>query len=196
MPRKGEIHLKTFALISGSLRKESLNRKLLQFIKETYKEDIKMEYIEIHDFPLFNEDIEENAPECVIKARQQILQADAVLIATPEYNHSVSGVLKNALDWLSRVEKVFVKKPVLLMGCSGGPVGTSRAQNHLRLILNSPGHQALILPGNEMLIGQAPTKFDDKGSVSDEKTVVFIDGVMKKFIVWIDATRQWQKGEK
>lgn len=188
--------MKKFAIISGSLRKESLNRKLLQFIKETYKEEIEMEFVVIQKFPLFNEDIEEKAPKCVVKARQQIQQADAVLIATPEYNHSVSGALKNALDWMSRKDKVFVKKPVLLMGCSGGPVGTSRAQNHLRLILNSPGHQALTLPGNEILIGQAPTKFDEKGSLTDEKTVIFIDGVMKKFVLWIDSTKQWQEEEK
>jgi chromate reductase len=188
--------MKKFAIISGSLRKESLNRKLLQFIKETYKEEINMEFVDIQKFPLFNEDIEGNAPKCVMKARQQIQQADAVLISTPEYNHSVSGALKNALDWMSRKEKVFVRKPVLLMGCSGGPVGTSRAQNHLRLILNSPGHQALTLPGNEILVGLAPTKFDENGSLSDEKTVVFIDRVMKKFMVWIETTKQWQEEEK
>ena len=187
--------MKTFALIAGSLRKESLNRKLLAYLKETYKVDIKMEFIEINEFPLFNEDIEAEVPEQVKKAIQLIQESDGVLIATPEYNHSVPGALKNALDWFSRKEKVFVKKPVLIMGCSGGPVGTSRAQNHLRLILNSPGHQALTLPGNEILIGQAPTKFNDKGTLTDEKTVIFINGVLKKFITWIDATKEWQKEE-
>ena len=82
------------------------------------------------------------------------------------------------------------------MGCSGGPVGTSRAQNHLRLILNSPGHQALTLPGNEILIGQAPSKFNEKGTLIDEKTVIFIKGVIKSFNLWIDATQEWQKEEK
>lgn len=83
--------MKKFTIISESLRKESLNRKLLQFIKETYKEEIEMEFVEIQKFPLFNEDIEKNSPKCVVKARQQIQQADAVLIATPEYDHSISG---------------------------------------------------------------------------------------------------------
>ncbi|MFX3673895.1 MAG: NADPH-dependent FMN reductase [Paenisporosarcina sp.] len=185
--------MKTFAIISGSLRIESLNRKLLLFLQETYKEEIIMEFIEIQDMPFFNEDIEEDAPESVKKARHQVQQADGVLIATPEYNHSISGSLKNALDWMSRKEKVFLKKPVLLMGCSGGPVGTSRAQNHLRLILNSPGHQALTLPGNEILVGQASSKFDKDGKLIDEKTIDFIDEIMKKFVVWIDTTKQWQR---
>jgi len=187
--------MKTFALISGSLRKESFNRKLLLFLQETYKEEIKMEFVEIQNFPFFNEDIEENAPVSVKKARQQVQHADAVIIATPEYNHSISGSLKNALDWMSRNEKVFLKKPVLIMGCSGGPVGTSRAQNHLRLILNSPGHQALTLPGNEILIGQAPSKFDIDGKLTDEKTIDFIDGVLRKFVIWINATKHWQEEE-
>ncbi len=184
--------MKTFALISGSLRRESLNRKLLQFLKETYQDEIKMEFVNIQQFPLFNEDIEEHALESVEKARKQVLEADAVLIATPEYNHSISGALKNSLDWLSRKEKVFKGKPVLLMGCSSGTVGTSRAQNHLRLILNSPGHQALTLPGNEILIGQAHKKFDEDGHLIDEKTVEFINGVLKKFMAWIDSTKQWR----
>ncbi|MGE6488896.1 NADPH-dependent FMN reductase [Paenisporosarcina sp. NPDC076898] len=188
--------MKTFALIAGSLRKESINRKLLEYIKETYKIEIKMEFVAIHDFPLFNEDTEAEVPEQVKKAILQIQQSDGVLIATPEYNHSVPGALKNALDWLSRKEKVFVKKPVLIMGCSIGEVGTSRAQNHLRLILNSPGHQALTLPGNEILIGQATSKFNEKGTLTDEKTMIYLNDVIKKFILWIDATQEWQKEEK
>ena len=117
-----------------------------------------------------------------------IAEADGVIIVTPEYNWSVPGVLKNALDWCSRGERVFVGKPVLTMGATPGMLGTVRAQLHLREILSSPGIQAKVLPpgGNEVLVNMAMNKFDpEQRRLVDEATLTFLDGVVEKFIAFV-----------
>src|SRR5690606_1025839 len=110
-------------------------------------------------------------------------------LITAEYNWSIPGVLKNALDWLSRVDKVLIGKPVMVAGATPGMVGTIRAQFHLRDILASPGMNAKLLPpaGNEILISNAAQKFDPQtGKLSDQPTLEFIDGVVDRFIKWIN----------
>lgn len=175
------------AALVGSLRKQSYNHCLLKTMQERYKELISIQIVEIGALPFYNEDSEYQQPDSVVELKRLISQADGVLIATPEYNWSIPGVLKNALDWLSRVDHVLVNKPVMIVGVSTGMIGTLRAQQHLRQILSSPGLGARVLPaaGNEVLISFAKQKFDETGQLVDEPTILFLDEVTRKFVEWV-----------
>ncbi|MGM0901666.1 MAG: NADPH-dependent FMN reductase [Bacillota bacterium] len=174
--------------IVGSLRKESYNMKLFKTIAERYEGKLNMTIADIRSLPYFDQDEENNPPQAVKEFKEAISKADGVIIITPEYNWSVPGVLKNALDWASRVDKVFVGKPVMALGATLGMLGTVRAQMHLREILSSPGIQAKILPpgGNEVLIGSAKQKFDEQtGQLVDEGTLSFLDSKVEAFINFV-----------
>lgn len=175
------------AALVGSLRKESYNLGLVKTMQERYRERFSLQIIEIGTLPFYNEDDENHPPESVVECKKRISQADGVLIATPEFNWSIPGVLKNALDWLSRGDKVLIDKPVMIVGVSTGMIGTLRAQQHLRQVLSSPGLCARVLPaaGNEVLINLAKQKFDETGQLADESTLMFLDEVTRKFAEWI-----------
>ncbi|OCA90542.1 NADPH-dependent FMN reductase [Bacillus sp. FJAT-27225] len=179
--------MKVAALV-GSVRKDSLNLQLVETLRERYSEKFELSVVEICGLPFFNQDEELDPSEEVKRFKQEIHNADAVLIATPEYNWSVPGVLKNALDWLSRVDFVLKNKPVLIVGATPGVLGTIRAQQHLRQILSSPGLQARVLQpaGNEILVTQALNKFQN-GRLIDEATLAFIDDVVERFIDFAKA---------
>lgn len=176
------------SILVGSLQKESVNKKLAAFIQSRYAERAEIEILPIEKLPMYNQDDELDPPAIVKEVKQKIKDSDGVLMITPEYNHSIPGVLKNAIDWFSRVDKVMVKKPVMIAGASPGLLGTARAQMHLRQILNSPGIAAFTLPGNEIFISSSHQKFDEDGNVTDEPTVQFIDSVMDNFVDWINKT--------
>lgn len=181
--------MKVIALV-GSIRKESLNRKLAVTMQERYQDRMTLEIADLRDIPFYNQDEEMNPPAAVRELKAKIQEADAVVIITPEYNWSIPGVLKNALDWVSRVEKVLTDKPVMTAGVATGPMGTVRAQLHLRDILT--GMRASLLPpaGNEILIGAALQKFDEAtGRLTDEATLQFIDGVMDRFTAFVQSSR-------
>lgn len=170
--------------IVGSLRKESYNKKVALFIKERYKDKLNIEILYLNDLVLFNEDIEENPPHAVLDFKERIKKSDGVLFVTPEYNHSIPGGLKNALDWCSRVDRVLVGKPTFIAGASNGNIGTTRCQAELRKILNSPGIAALNLPGNLFLLGNIQDKFDEKGNFNDERSIKYFDKVVDNYIEW------------
>jgi chromate reductase, NAD(P)H dehydrogenase (quinone) len=156
--------------ICGSLRKSSYNRAALRAASELLPDGMSLILAEIADIPLYNEDVRQAGfPPPVQRLREAIVAADALLFATPEYNYSVSGVLKNVIDWASRPpDQPFNGKPVAVMGASAGLWGTSRAQYHLRqscVFLN-------MLPINkpEVLIAQAQNKFDAEGRLTDQTT--------------------------
>ncbi|MEB3103944.1 NADPH-dependent FMN reductase [Paenibacillaceae bacterium T2] len=176
--------------IVGSLRNESLNSCVLETLKERYAPEWSISAADIGSLPFYNQDIELSPPPIVKAFLEQVTEAEAVIIVTPEYNWSIPGVLKNALDWLSRVEKVMVGKPVLIMGASTGMIGTLRAQTHLRQILSSPGLNARVLPpgGNEVLINLADRKCRD-GRLINEETLSFLDQVVNRFNNWIKTNK-------
>lgn len=176
--------MKIVALV-GSLRKGSFNMQLVKTIEKRYSHLFELEIADIGILPHYNEDDEKNPAEAVKQFKQQIAEADAVIISTPEFNWSVPGVLQNALDWTSRVERPLVGKPVLPMGASQGVLGTVRAQLHLRQVLMSMGVNAKIMPpaGNEIFIGAAGQKFTD-GELTDETTLQFLDQVIDKFVAF------------
>ncbi|MCC6626511.1 MAG: NAD(P)H-dependent oxidoreductase [Chloroflexi bacterium] len=156
--------------ISGSLRRASLNSAALRAAAGLAPAGMTIAIAHLDGIPLYSADVEaDGAPLAVTELVERLGAADAVLIATPEYNYSVPGVLKNAIDWVSRPPSTnpLRGKPVAIMG-AGGRVGTVRAQLHLRHILGSL--DAVVLPRPEVLIIQAPTKFDADGNLTDDNT--------------------------
>lgn len=170
--------------IVGSLRKESYNRKVANFIQSRYKDKLDIEILSLNDVVLFDEDIEENPPEGVKIFKEKIKNSDGILFVTPEYNHSIPGVLKNAIDWCSRVERVMLNKPTFIVGASNGNVGTARCQGDLRKVLNCPGIAAITLPGNLVLIENVQDKFSESGEFADERTIDYLDKVVDNYIEW------------
>lgn len=162
-----QTHIVGFA---GSLRKESYNKALLRAACDLLPDGMDLEIIELHALPLFNQDIEEHPPQEVIVFREKIQAAHALLLATPEYNYSISGVLKNALDWASRPpgQGVILGKPTAIMGCSPSRFGTLRAQLHLRQIMFALNMPAVMRP--EVLVTNAAEHFDQAGRLTNERT--------------------------
>lgn len=156
-----------FVAFCGSLRKGSFNRMALHAFIERAPAGTTVETIEIGDWPLYDADVQaQGFPEKVQAAQKAMLAADGVVFASPEYNYSVSGVLKNAIDWLSRMTpQPFAGKPMVVFGASGGPLGTARAQYHLRQIMVFLDGRMVNKP--EVMIGAAQTKFVD-GKFTDE----------------------------
>ncbi len=170
--------IKVIALV-GSLRKESYNLALAKYVQEAHKDTLDVEIVDIN-LPLFNEDIEADPSTEVTNFMEKLGTADAFLFVTPEYNHSVSGVLKNAIDWASR-GKDLNKKPAFIMGASPGATGAARAQTHLRQILDTK--EMYILPANEVFVNAAHTKIAE-GVLQEEGTKKFIDATVAEFTAW------------
>ncbi len=170
--------------ISGSLRQGSYNTALLRAAAELMPPEMTLEIVNLAPLPMFNQDLEKPLPEAVVEFRSYLAQADGILIATPEYNSSVSGALKNAIDWASRQPKPPLSgKPVAIMGASTGNFGTVRAQVHLRQILTHVG--ALPLGKPEVLVARADQAFDAEGNLLDEAARGFLRDLLVAFTRWI-----------
>ncbi len=156
--------------ISGSLRRDSFNTAALRSAAALAPEDMKIEVITLHGIPNFDADLEEGPgpPPAVERLKEAIAGADALLIATPEYNRSIPGVLKNALDWASRGggASPLWGKTAAILG-AGGRFGTVSAQAHLRQILQRSHMRLVDRP--EVMIDQAADRFDDRGGLTDER---------------------------
>lgn len=170
--------------IAGSLRRQSYNRSALRAAQELAPAGVTVNNFELDGIPAFNEDEEKNPPAIVVELKKQIRSADALLIVTPEYNYSVPGVLKNAIDWASRPygDSAWSGKPAAIMGASIGSIGTARAQYHLRQIfvfLN-------VFPINqpEVMIGNASERFDANGNLTDDETRGFIRKLLQELVDW------------
>lgn len=168
--------------VVGSLRKDSYNHFALKAAQELVPDDAVLDLIELHGIPVFDQDNEMVSPTSVLAFKKQILAADAILFATPEYNYSVPGVLKNAIDWASRPygDSVWQGKPAAIMGASVGSLGTARAQYHLRQILVSLNMPVLNQP--EVMIGNAAKAFNQDGKLTDEKTRQFIQQLLIELV--------------
>jgi chromate reductase len=145
----------------------------------------------IGEFPLFNSDVQRSRmPEVAQDLRQQIRAADAVLIATPEYNFGVPGVLKNAIDWTSQpvMEAPLRFKPVAIMGASGSLMGTVRAQLSLRLTLQFL--ESYVLPKPEVLVTQSRTKFDEAGTLTDQATIEHVQQLVVALVAWAHRVKE------
>ncbi|KKK36458.1 NADPH-dependent FMN reductase [Mesobacillus campisalis] len=176
--------MKVVAIV-GSIRKNSYNLQLAKYVQKRYANQLEVEILDLAPLPMYNQDIEMDAPQEVLDFKAKVKEADAVLWVTPEYNATIPGVLGNAIDWLSRVEKVMNGKPSIIMGSSMGNLGSVKAQMHLRDILFAVGLNSPVLGGNEVYIGAVHEKFDADGNLTDEATIAFIDGVIANFQEWM-----------
>ena len=170
--------------IAGSLRRESYNRAALRAATELVPEGATIGTFELDGIPGFNQDEEQNPPAKVTELKRRIREADAILFVTPEYNYSVPGVLKNAIDWASRPygDSAWSGKPAAIMGASIGMIGTARAQYHQRqrmVFLN-------MFPVNqpEVMIGNASERFDASGNLTDDTTKDFIRQLLQNLVEW------------
>jgi chromate reductase len=176
---------------SGSLRKGSLNRMLLRAAVELAPSGMTIETFELRDIPLYDGDVEaQGDPTPVVAFKAAIRAADALLIATPEYNYGVPGVLKNAIDWASRPssKSVLNDKPAAVMGASTGGFGTARAQLQLRQAFCFT--QTLPVQQPEVLVARAADKFDADGRLTDEKTREFVRALLVALAAWTERLRR------
>ncbi len=170
--------------IAGSLRRESYNRAALRAAAELVPEGATLEIFDLDDIPMFNQDEDQNPPDKVVELKRRIREADAVLFVTPEYNYSVPGVLKNAIDWASRPygDSAWNGKPAAIMGASVGTLGTARAQYHLRQIMVFLNMFPINQP--EVMIGNAAKRFDQEGNLTDDATKEFIRQLLQNLVAW------------
>jgi chromate reductase len=170
--------------ISGSLRKGSFNTSALRAAAELCPDEAEVEICEIGNLPLFDQDFEQNIPAAVKEFKEKVVAADAILFSTPEYNYSISGALKNAIDCGSRPygHSAWEGKPAAIMGASGGAIGTARAQYDLRKMMVFLNMFPINKP--EVMIGNAGSKFDAEGNLTDESTEQFIRQMLEALIAW------------
>jgi chromate reductase len=181
------IHVLGFA---GSLRKQSHNVAVLRAAGDLMPAGMSLELYDLASLPFYNQDEDgERMPDSVREFKRKIADADALLIATPEYNHSIPGVLKNALDWASRPSGTAPTngKPAAILGASPGGFGAVRAQLHLRQILASMN--VFVLPRPEVAIPFVGQKLDEEGHVTDEQTREFLRAHMIAFASWVRRLR-------
>ena len=170
--------------IAGSLRRGSYNRGTLKAAAELAPEGATIEIFELDGIPGFNQDEEQNPPEKVAELKRKIREADAILFVTPEYNYSVPGVLKNAIDWASRPygDSAWNGKPAAIMGASIGAIATARAQYHLRQMMVFLNMFPVNQP--EVMIGNCSDKFDEQGNLTDETSKDFIRQLLENLVEW------------
>ena len=185
--------MKKFVGIVGSNAELSYNRKLLEFIRRHFKTKFELELLEIDQVPMFNQDEDWQESFQLRYLYNKITRADGVIIATPEHNHTITAALKSVLEWLSYKVHPFESKPVMIVGASYYDQGTSRAQVHLRKILDAPGVNAYTLPGNEFLLGKAKEAFDNEGNIINEGTVNFLESCLDNFVKYVDVVSHLKK---
>lgn len=170
--------------LSGSLRRDSLNTKLLKAAQELVPDGLAITLFDLAEIPLYNEDVrQEGLPASVVALRRAISEADALLITTPEYNYSIPGVLKNAIDWASRPpDQPFAGKAVAIMGASPSRLGTARAQYHLRQVFVFL--DSLVLNKPEVMVSGADKLFDGSGRLSDQATRDFVQAQLEALAAW------------
>ncbi|MEO5925631.1 MAG: NAD(P)H-dependent oxidoreductase [Bryobacteraceae bacterium] len=170
--------------IPGSLRKQSYNLGALKAAQQLAPAGVTIDIFDLNGIPVYNQDLDATPPARVTEFKAAIRAADAILFSTPEYNYSIPGVLKNAIDWASRPygDSAWLGKPAAVMGATVGQIGTARAQYHLRqtfVFLNMP---ALNQP--EVMIGNAGQRFDKDGNLTDDATKEFIRKQVEALVEW------------
>ena len=176
--------------IAGSLRRQSYNRAALRAATQVALEGATVDIFELDGIPGFSEDEEQNPPEKVVELKRRIREADAVLFVTPEYNYSIPGVLKNAIDWASRPygDNAWDGKPAAIMGASLGAFGTARAQYHLRQVMVFLNMFPVNQP--EVMIAKAHERFDAEGNLTDEATREYVRRLLQSLVEWPRRIRQ------
>jgi len=173
------------AVIVGSVRKDSINVKLAKALIKLMPNDLHGDLLQISDLPVFNQDLDQNPPEAVMRVKGQVTAADALLFVTPEHNRSMPTALKNVLDWVSRPygKNLWAGKPAAIVGASIGTVGTAAAQQHLRNVLTYLDVPTLGQP--EVFIHFTEGLIDDDGNIKNEATRKFLQTFMDRYTKWI-----------
>lgn len=174
--------------IAGSLRRKSYNRAALRAAQKLVPANTELEIFELDGIPVFSEDDERTPPANIVELKKRIREADAILLVTPEYNYSIPGGLKNAIDWASRPygDNAWAGKPVALMGASVGRLGTARAQYHLRQVFVFLNMLAVNQP--EVMIGNAAEHFDTNGNLVNEETKKLIQRLLANLVNWTQVS--------
>ena len=168
------------AVIVGSNRRESVNRRLAQALTRLGADKFAFSFVQIDDLPLYNQDLESELPKTVGRFKSEIAAADGLLFVTPEHNRSIPTVLKNAIDWGARPygQNSWNGKPAAITGTSPGAIGTAIAQQHLRQVLGDLG---VLVMGGEAYVGFKPGLIDADGAITDESTRKFLAGFVDQF---------------
>jgi chromate reductase len=178
---------KKIAVLIGSLRKESFNRKMAKALMKLSPDSLSLEFIEIGGLPLYNQDLDDDPPAAWTEFRERVKKVDGVLFVTPEYNRSVPGVLKNAIDVGSRPygKNAWAGKPGAVVSVTPGAIGGFGANHHLRqslVFIDVPA-----MPQPEAYIGKAGDLFDERGDLSNESTREFAAKFMNAFAAWVET---------
>ncbi|EEI25809.1 NADPH-dependent FMN reductase [Lentilactobacillus hilgardii] len=182
--------MRKFIGLVGTNTTQSTNRQLLQFMKRHFVKQAELELIEVSGLPMFNKPQDMKVPERATEIAKKIDASDGVIISTPEYDHAVPAVLMNALEWLSYGIHPLLDKPVMIIGASFGSLGTSRAQAHLRQMLDSPEISARVMPSSEYLVGHVLEAFDDKGDLTDKDKVEQLDALFADFQQFVEISKE------
>lgn len=185
-----------FIGIVGTNATESTNRQLLQFMQKHFAKRIDLEICEIKGLPAFNQPEDRISPEGIKVLSEKISEADGVIMATPEYDHTIPAPLKSVLEWLSYTSRPLIDKPVMIVGASYGALGSSRAQNHLRQILDAPELKARVMPSEEFLLGHSPQAFDESGDLIYKDKVQELEECLDQFLLFVDITNQLVKDHR
>lgn len=173
------------AVIVGSIRKDSINRKLAKALAKLAPKDFECEFVRIDDLPVFNQDHDQKPPQQVERVKAQIVASDALLFVTPEHNRSLPTALKNVLDWVSRPygKNLWAGKPAGMVGASVGVIGTAVAQAHLRIVLGYLDVPTLGQPG--VYVHFTEKLIDGDGNVSNDATRKFLQTFMDSYVAWV-----------
>lgn len=175
--------------IVGTNADKSTNRTLLKFMQKHFADKAEITLIEVKDLPFFDKPDSHKAPAAIATINEQVAKADGVIIATPEYDHTIPAPLTNLLEWFAYTDKPLQDKPVMIVGASYGVLGTSRAQNHLRQILNAPELRALLLPGREFLLGHSLKAFDEEDNLLDKDKVAQLEAYFADFSSFVTRVK-------
>lgn len=181
--------------IVGTNSDRSTNRKLLKFMQKHFSDKADIEVLEIKQLPAFNEPEDKLAPAEVQDFSEKILAADGVIISTPEYDHTIPAPLASALEWIAYTSRALINKPTMIVGASLGLLGTSRAQAHLRQILDAPELKARVMPGTEFLLGHSEQVLDDDNHLNNPEKVAELEEHFSEFQNFVELTKALVKPE-
>lgn len=179
-----------FVAIVGTNSDRSTNRQLLHFMANHFAHQAEIEMVEIKGVPVFTQPEDKVAPESVQVISQKIAEADGVIISTPEYDHSITAALKALLEWISYTDQALMDKGVMIVGGSLGSLGTSRAQSHLRQILDSPELKARVMPGTEYYLSNSGQAFDKDGQLVYPEKVTQLENHFTEFTGFVEILTQ------
>lgn len=182
--------------IVGTNSNQSTNRQLLKFIQNHFSEQAEIELCEIKEIPAFNEPEDKLPPSEVKQLSDKIIHADGVIISTPEYDHAIPAALKSVIEWLSYTTRPLIDKPVMIVGASHGSLGSSRAQAHLRQILDAPELKARIMPSAEFLLGRSLNAFDESGQLVYPEKITELEECFDEFLLFVEITNQLVKDHR